>query len=218
MWIDKSIVEGIIGDLLFDPDDDDTLTKKRFLSVFKLQEQEETAPEDAEDDDQHVDGTNPTGGTAGTDHYVATVSSMVQFYSCIKMIANGLSFRQTSRVMQDMKDTLGLSALGCILPQKVSSFVRIICAANLQTISAMLKQSWAFSIAIDGGNKSDTSYLDVRVRVVSGSGILSNLHLMAIPMRDRHTGELMYDLARSEERRVGKECCSWCRSRWSPYH
>jgi Na+/glutamate symporter len=23
---------------------------------------------------------------------------------------------------------------------------------------------------------------------------------------------------RSEERRVGKECPSWCRSRWSPYH
>ena len=23
---------------------------------------------------------------------------------------------------------------------------------------------------------------------------------------------------RSEERRVGKECCSQCRSRWSPYH
>ena len=24
--------------------------------------------------------------------------------------------------------------------------------------------------------------------------------------------------ARSEERRVGKECTSWCRSRWSAYH
>ena len=23
---------------------------------------------------------------------------------------------------------------------------------------------------------------------------------------------------RSEERRVGKECKHWCRSRWSPYH
>ena len=23
---------------------------------------------------------------------------------------------------------------------------------------------------------------------------------------------------RSEERRVGKECCTPCRSRWSPYH
>ena len=25
-------------------------------------------------------------------------------------------------------------------------------------------------------------------------------------------------IARSEERRVGKECLSVCRSRWSPYH
>ena len=25
-------------------------------------------------------------------------------------------------------------------------------------------------------------------------------------------------LIRSEERRVGKECASMCRSRWSPYH
>ena len=25
-------------------------------------------------------------------------------------------------------------------------------------------------------------------------------------------------MSRSEERRVGKECTSWCRSRWSPYH
>ena len=28
----------------------------------------------------------------------------------------------------------------------------------------------------------------------------------------------MSDLTRSEERRVGKECVSTCRSRWSPYH
>ena len=27
-----------------------------------------------------------------------------------------------------------------------------------------------------------------------------------------------FHLVRSEERRVGKECTSWCRSRWSPYH
>src|SRR3546814_10284852 len=26
------------------------------------------------------------------------------------------------------------------------------------------------------------------------------------------------NLSRSEERRVGKECVSTCRSRWSPYH
>src|SRR3546814_20091930 len=27
-----------------------------------------------------------------------------------------------------------------------------------------------------------------------------------------------HELTRSEERRVGKECVSKCRSRWSPYH
>ena len=28
----------------------------------------------------------------------------------------------------------------------------------------------------------------------------------------------IYEIDRSEERRVGKECLSVCRSRWSPYH
>ena len=30
--------------------------------------------------------------------------------------------------------------------------------------------------------------------------------------------DAMFAILRSEERRVGKECTSWCRSRWSPYH
>src|SRR3546814_13839299 len=29
---------------------------------------------------------------------------------------------------------------------------------------------------------------------------------------------MMTDIVSSEERRVGKECVSTCRSRWSPYH
>src|SRR3546814_15660707 len=39
---------------------------------------------------------------------------------------------------------------------------------------------------------------------------------------DRFTSRGMIEteqrLSRSEERRVGKECVSTCRSRWSPYH
>src|SRR3546814_1585047 len=36
----------------------------------------------------------------------------------------------------------------------------------------------------------------------------------------RHRGARAFDQIgqRSEERRVGKECVSTCRSRWSPYH
>ena len=35
---------------------------------------------------------------------------------------------------------------------------------------------------------------------------------------DRALVEVATVIRRSEERRVGKECTSWCRSRWSPYH
>ena len=38
---------------------------------------------------------------------------------------------------------------------------------------------------------------------------LKNLGITAVELMPVH---------RSEERRVGKECTSWCRSRWSPYH
>src|SRR3546814_12572665 len=33
-----------------------------------------------------------------------------------------------------------------------------------------------------------------------------------------HDASATLDFDRSEERRVGKECVSTCRSRWSPYH
>ena len=41
----------------------------------------------------------------------------------------------------------------------------------------------------------------------------------ASPKNDARLDQIARRLAeRSEERRVGKECTSWCRSRWSPYH
>src|SRR3546814_16114594 len=38
------------------------------------------------------------------------------------------------------------------------------------------------------------------------------------PVRTPFTLAFSANQARSEERRVGKECVSTCRSRWSPYH
>ena len=37
-------------------------------------------------------------------------------------------------------------------------------------------------------------------------------------IRARQADTVFTGNLRSEERRVGKECTSWCRSRWSPYH
>src|SRR3546814_16763290 len=39
-----------------------------------------------------------------------------------------------------------------------------------------------------------------------------------VPLRIRNADALVPAQGRSEERRVGKECVSTCRSRWSPYH
>src|SRR3546814_15072534 len=51
-------------------------------------------------------------------------------------------------------------------------------------------------------------------------------HLAALIRRQQHLAHRLDDgparqglkRQRSEERRVGKECVSTCRSRWSPYH
>src|SRR3546814_11777795 len=52
----------------------------------------------------------------------------------------------------------------------------------------------------------------------SGASVKGIAGLGAYLYRSREPRGSGRDLARSEERRVGKECVSTCRSRWSPYH
>src|SRR3546814_15547497 len=47
---------------------------------------------------------------------------------------------------------------------------------------------------------------------------LQNAEIGTGPGGNQKTGQYEYGTDRSEERRVGKECVSTCRSRWSPYH
>src|SRR3546814_18771196 len=59
-------------------------------------------------------------------------------------------------------------------------------------------------------------YGDLTGQGISAMGIGND---MAMGAYDKMTQAGMIDQAdRSEERRVGKECVSTCRSRWSPYH
>src|SRR3546814_5203145 len=54
--------------------------------------------------------------------------------------------------------------------------------------------------------------------------IVVQMVIQSIPLRRqwivqvRPKSRSTHPAARSEERRVGKECVSTCRSRWSPYH
>ena len=51
--------------------------------------------------------------------------------------------------------------------------------------------------------------------VTNGMGLMPS-YRWPIPPADRWA--IIAYIRGSEERRVGKECTSWCRSRWSPYH
>src|SRR3546814_14478070 len=55
------------------------------------------------------------------------------------------------------------------------------------------------------------------VGVVGESGSGKTTLGMALLRLERSSGDIVFE-GRSEERRVGKECVSTCRSRWSPYH
>src|SRR3546814_7791631 len=79
--------------------------------------------------------------------------------------------------------------------------------------------------------KQKTAY-EMRISDWSSDVCSSDLHCRAQPDRRTHykDGRGAWSLClsrnravrsrqpRSEERRVGKECVSTCRSRWSPYH
>src|SRR3546814_11114348 len=62
----------------------------------------------------------------------------------------------------------------------------------------------------------DLIHIDRRRRPENRIGFALQLCALRYPGRTLAPGELIPH--RSEERRVGKECVSTCRSRWSPYH
>ena len=54
------------------------------------------------------------------------------------------------------------------------------------------------------------------LRFQNVSGVLVTPNQETFTFRPRACPDIL--CTRSEERRVGKECVSTCRSRWSPYH
>src|SRR3546814_1433520 len=71
--------------------------------------------------------------------------------------------------------------------------------------------------------KQKTAY-DMRISDWSSDVCSSDLKAVESPfhiagaLHDESDCQQRCEAGRSEERRVGKECVSTCRSRWSPYH
>src|SRR3546814_8370797 len=71
----------------------------------------------------------------------------------------------------------------------------------------------------DGGARSESPCIAGHRQSICGSGLTGKAGKMPDDQGSSNRSEEDSSrYGRSEERRVGKECVSTCRSRWSPYH
>ena len=78
------------------------------------------------------------------------------------------------------------------------------------------ESTYSTLLGIEGRNKdTDKAQIDLQ-----NMNFRHTLHLKQRPDGSYDKPRAFFSLSsnRSEERRVGKECVSTCRSRWSPYH
>src|SRR3546814_19546576 len=84
-------------------------------------------------------------------------------------------------------------------------------------VSEELLRTGAISLAL--AMLGISIYIWIRFEWQFGVGAFGRLfHEVALTFGFFAVTQLQFDLNRSEERRVGKECVSKCRSRWSTYH
>src|SRR3546814_11553503 len=97
---------------------------------------------------------------------------------------------------------------------RISDWSSDVCSSDL------IKFSLRFTIALALAGE-ETGSLDVYSAEMAGRqdlvALRDRIRVQADEALGRNETEVIVH-QRSEERRVGKECVSTCRSRWSPYH
>src|SRR3546814_1924529 len=98
---------------------------------------------------------------------------------------------------------------------RISDWSSDVCSSDLQGMAAKLHRDPLHAVGgelhqmfADRGRAGEADLADHRAREQMPADHVG----VAIDELDDVAGD------RSEERRVGKECVSTCRSRWSPYH
>src|SRR3546814_4731491 len=96
---------------------------------------------------------------------------------------------------------------------RISDWSSDVCSSDLYVARYHIQRS-GLAAAVGADQAVDAAWLDGQVQPIDG------FHSVEVP---RDTAQFeprprLGPIERSEERRVGKECVSTCRSRWSPYH
>src|SRR3546814_13662845 len=97
---------------------------------------------------------------------------------------------------------------------RISDWSSDVCSSDLNV--AELDSEWLATLAVAAASFTRQ---DVNAETPICSTILPGGERCQIVIPSvTPTGAPSFTVRRSEERRVGKECVSTCRSRWSPYH
>src|SRR3546814_14055159 len=97
---------------------------------------------------------------------------------------------------------------------RISDWSSDVCSSDL---GAGFAAQQIFLALLDAG-LADLGQPEERAFVGGAQFLLADATDIADEVRGGGPERVVAGQARSEERRVGKECVSTCRSRWSPYH
>ncbi len=195
--INANIVHTIIGDMFFrddevvvdsdDADDDDVVDTAARKAAKKLKEKTNAMKlfilneVDEDEDDPHS--------------YTVTIKNIMRFNLAMDHVGSGMSFWQTASAIQHAKERTKTAKLASIINLMVGQYVHVLVNSTLQQIADCLdnKFVWAMSLAGDSSMHRGQSFFDLHVRICF-RGRLLNLHLVVIPMFDRHTAENIFNM------------------------
>src|SRR3546814_15889023 len=107
---------------------------------------------------------------------------------------------------------------------RISDWSSDVCSSDLyewgdsRVDAAKLKAGWQDFAGRVAAQRPMLEKIGIAYRVAPPGARIANGKLEANSMFPGTVIEYRVGDGRSEERRVGKECVSTCRSRWSPYH
>ncbi|RLO05989.1 hypothetical protein DYB28_008386 [Aphanomyces astaci] len=131
----------------------------------------------------------------GTYTYTATIKNDMRFELAMDYVGADISFREAAAAVQHARVRTNTHKVQGMTDLIVAKSVRVLVAVGLQMIAKLIDDPsvWAFSLAGDGSTHRGQSFFDLRTRVCY-RGFLIKLHLVAIPMFERHTAANIFRL------------------------
>jgi hypothetical protein len=130
--------------------------------------------------------------------YVARLLFRATFPRVIDLVSIGLLFNQVALVAsQERPLSRARSLLSNVKRRDVTVNNRLIAVLGLEAVSRVMRRSWAFFLAAHAPTQIlGTAYICVRARFppLAPHKDISNLHIVASPMRASYTGESMYEV------------------------